>query len=88
MRRRKHWPGCKRGRYCTLDHVTTDAAMARRKRWRAGDIIEGDDGYGTIRVRITAIGERCVLGVLVHPIELIACESEWAFDGRCWRKVR
>lgn len=80
----KHWPGCKRGRYCTLDHTMTDAAMARRKRWEVGMVVEGHGGCGVLRVVITAIGREALLGVPAGG----DLEATWTLVSRCWRRVR
>lgn len=85
MSREIHWPGCKRGRSCTLRLGTKSARIARRKRWKVGDIVEGDDGYGVTRLRITAIGEEQILAIERGPGP--RTEDEWALWCRCWRKV-
>ena len=69
---------------CTLNHYpTSDAEMCRRRGWKVGDIIEGDEGYGPERILITAIGERRLLARSVDSKH----EGAWTLTCRCWKRV-
>lgn len=79
---RKHWKTCRRSG-CTLHSGEEPADAARRKGWKVGDVVEGDEGYGPERLTITAIGEDNLL---------VRSNSErehlLTLNYRCWRKVR
>lgn len=65
--------------------MNSSADKCRRNGWQVGDILEGDEGYGPDRIRITAIGERCVIARKVFPHE--GYETLWNLDWRDWEKV-
>lgn len=71
-------------------HHPSPAAVCRRKRWPVGTIIEGDEGYGMTRIKITAIGEKSILArVISHAGEPVERnEMPWILYMRRWRKVR
>jgi hypothetical protein len=79
-----HWPDCDRAT-CTLNHGLTEAQMVSRRGWKVGDVVEGDEGYGVERLRITGVGERMLIGR--RDDHKSDCEGPWTLSCRCWRKV-
>ena len=41
--------------------LKNSADIARDNNWKVGDVLVGDEGHGDEYVKITAIGERCIL---------------------------
>ena len=66
------------------------ADMCRTNGWVVGDSLEGDEGHGPTRIRITAIGETVILARPTHhngnPLRE-TYESAWTLRYRDWRKV-
>ncbi len=65
-----------------------DAAEHCRERgWKVDDELEGDEGYGVSRIRITAIGERAILAKMVahkgFPVD--SWEGTWTLAHRDWK---
>jgi hypothetical protein len=69
----------------------SDAAACRRKKWKAGTLIAGDEGYGVTVIKITAIGEENILARPIshdgEPSE-VSYEGSWTLSCRDWKKVR
>ena len=65
--------------------------MCRENGWKVGDVLEGDEGHGPSRIRITAIGECAVLARAIfaggEPVRA-AGEHEWDLSMRDWKAVR
>lgn len=83
-----HWPECDRAE-CTLrafSHPMRPAQTARARGWQVGDVLEGDEGYGVERIRLTAIGESGLLAMSERGSSAWGDEP-WTLDCRCWRKV-
>jgi hypothetical protein len=66
------------------------ADTCRLNGWQSEDVLEGDEGNGPTRIKITAIGEDCILaraimqsGVPIHD----GYESPWTLAYRDWKKV-
>jgi hypothetical protein len=66
------------------------AGICRRRGWRAGTRIVGDEGYGPSVIRITAVGERRILAVTESrngkPTN-DPFEASWVLDCRDWTEV-
>lgn len=78
----RHRKDCKRGHACTLNSRRSSAALCRVNRWRAGHMLEGDEGYGPERLTLTAIGDDSILAR--GPC---GYESTWTLADRCWGRV-
>jgi hypothetical protein len=65
------------------------AETCRANGWQVGDVLEGDEGHGATRIRITAIGEESILArpVLQSGLPVDGYESPWTLAYRDWRKV-
>lgn len=59
------------------------ADYVRRRGWEVGTVIEGDEGHGAMRIRITAVGQKSVLAM--H--DRTGRENSWTFAHRDWRVV-
>lgn len=72
----------------TLNSRMSSAELCRANGWGIGTILEGDEGWGPERIRITAIGERAILAVRVDdkPGHL-RMEGSWALVFRDWKQV-
>lgn len=85
-----HRPDC-RPDTCTLTGVLDfePADVARRRGWGVGTVIEGDEGYGPTRIRITAVGKTSILAVVVDgdTANSRGLEGLWTLSCRCWGKV-
>ena len=66
-----------------------DADRCRENGWKVGTHLEGSEGYGTTVIRLTAIGEECVLArPILHDGEPIESdEGVWVLDCREWIEV-
>jgi len=64
----------------------TPAEACRRLGWTVGTRLEGDEGYGSTVIRITAIGESEIL-VRAELHELNWRESGWVLFCRDWQVV-
>ena len=66
------------------------AETCRRNGWQVGDVLEGDEGHGPTRIRITAIGKEVILARPImqsgRPIE-DGYEWPWTLAYRDWKKV-
>jgi hypothetical protein len=66
------------------------AETCRQNGWQVGDVLEGDEGNGPTRIKITAIGE---VAILARPIWQAgkaitdAYECQWTLAYRDWRKA-
>lgn len=58
------------------------AAICRKKGWRVGTVLEGDEGEGSSRIVLTAIGMSGVLAV-----DEDGNEQSWTLLHRDWRAV-
>ena len=74
----------------------TPAETCRANGWQVGDVLEGDEGHGPERIKITAIGEESILARAVLSDEprfareamcSLAREGVWNLSFRDWRKV-
>ena len=66
----------------------TPAEKCRQNGWQVGDVLEGDEGHGPERIKITAIGEDSILARAVLSDEpRFAREASWDLSCRDWRKV-
>ena len=67
----------------------SDAAFCRRMGYGPGTRLAGDEGYGVTIIRLTAIGERCILAIRVlhngKPSD--GFENTWTLASRDWRAV-
>jgi hypothetical protein len=65
------------------------AETCRQNRWHVGDVLEGDEGRGPTRIKITAIGEESILArAIMQSGELVdGYEGPWTLAYRDWRKV-
>lgn len=67
----------------------SSAAACRRLGWGPGTVLEGDQGYGTTRIRITAVGETSILAVAVarrgKPVS--DYETTWTLHHRDWHRA-
>jgi len=79
----RHHKTCKRGDACTLYSGRPSAALCRVHHWKAGDVLEGDEGYGPERITLTAVGEQSILAKGPGGYE-----SAWTLASRCWGRVR
>jgi hypothetical protein len=69
-----------------------DAQRCRRNGWKVGDVLQDTDGR---RIRLTAIGEECVLAVQILRIWEESWEewcgkgweTGWALDVVRWRRI-
>ena len=61
------------------------ADLCRQNGWTVGTILEGDEGAGPERIKITAIGECSVLAKHVDDDKF--GESIWNLSFRDWEKV-
>ena len=76
----------------TLDAKLPDAEICRRNGWGAGTLLAGDEGHGVTVIRITAVGDTCILAREVchagKPASDIAGrELNWTLSCRDWRQV-
>ena len=62
------------------------ADLCRQNGWKVGTILEGDEGRGTDRIEITAIGEQAVLAKSVDGSWSV--EHLWDVGSREWKEVR
>jgi hypothetical protein len=69
----------------TLNAPMSDAALCRVNNWPVGTILEGDEGNGPERIRLTAIGEFGILAVCITRD--CQYESSWTLHCRDWKKV-
>lgn len=65
------------------------ADTCRMNGWVVGDVLEGDEGYGPTRIRITAIGEDAILARQISHNGKARTEPEllWGLDARPWVRV-
>ena len=76
----------------TLNSKLSDAEICRRNGWGVGTLLAGDEGHGVTVIRITAVGDTCVLAREVchagKPASDIAGrEMNWSLTIRDWRVV-
>lgn len=74
----------------TKHSVLKDAAICRKKNWKVGTFLVGNEGYGDSVIEITAIGKTCILArCLVARNLLVANPSEfvWTLTCREWVKI-
>lgn len=69
------------------------AAACRRKKWKVGDRLVGDDGHRPEVIELTAIGECLVIAKCISrsgsPVEdWESGEHCWTLSCRDWKKVR
>jgi len=62
----------------------TEAETCKLNGWVVGDVLEGDEGDGTERMVISAIGALRLLG---HRVGEPSTECSWTLSRRDWRKV-
>ena len=73
----------------TLNSRTHSADICRANKWGTGTILEGDEGYGPERIRITAVGECGILAVRVDDRPgHFRSESSWTLTCRDWKEVK
>ena len=71
----------------------SNTTLCRKRGWKRGTRIVGDEGYGPTVIEITAVGEAHTQGVakvISHngkPSQL-QTENLWSLDSRNWRKLR
>jgi hypothetical protein len=72
------------------DGCQTSVDFCHANGWCVGDILEGDEGNGPDRIRITAIGEDHLLARHIShggdPVD-DGQEELWTFRYRDWKKV-
>lgn len=68
---------------------SNSADRCRQEGWQVGDVLEGSEGYGPVRVRITSIGETEVRGKCIEQssVEISASEGIWSFLHHSWHKI-
>lgn len=81
----RHHQRCPGSERCTRGRGPP-AEVARALGWAAGTIVEGDEGFGMQRIRITALGERAMLAICVDHGDGVGSDHEglWVLDQRCW----
>jgi hypothetical protein len=69
--------------------MNKSAETCRKNGWQVGDVLEGDEGYGPTRIKITAIGEQAILArrIMQDGNSVEDYESTWTLACRDWRKV-
>jgi hypothetical protein len=68
----------------TLRSEMESADLCRANGWGPGTILEGDEGRGPERIRITAVGEQVILATGLGKHDR---EGHWTLKMRDWRKV-
>jgi len=67
----------------------TAVETCRQNGWQVGDVLDGDEGHGPTRIRITAIGEEAILARAImqsgEPVD--GYEGTWTLAYRDWKKV-
>jgi hypothetical protein len=73
----------------TRPNPATSAERCSQEGWKVGDVLEGNEGYGPVRVRITQIRETEVLGRCIEQssIEVATSEQQWSFLHYSWHKI-
>lgn len=73
----------------TLHHTGSAAEMCRRRGWRPGTRLVGDEGYGPTVIQITAVGDHDILAkTLGHAGAAVAPhEGNWVLWCRDWREA-
>jgi hypothetical protein len=61
-----------------------DAQRCRKNKWKVGDVLQDRDGR---RLRLTAIGEKCVLAVEIFWGGEQDVEREWDLSLTRWRRI-
>lgn len=77
-----HHRRCRGGKNCTLRSQLSAARLCRARKWKVGTVIAGEDGFGLIRLEITAIGEHSILARSETGLELA-----WTLKSRCWGRA-
>ncbi len=67
----------------------TEVETLRINGWGVGDVLEGDDGFGVDRIKITAIGEQKFLCKWDYKATGVYSDESGATTLRCrgWKKV-
>ena len=69
----------------TKDSDLSSAEICRANGWRRGTILVGKEGRSTDRVRITAVGDDCVLAVMIdEPRDF---EGDFDITAREWKRA-
>lgn len=65
------------------------ADLCRANGWTVGTILEGDEGYGPYRIKITAIGETVILArrISCDGKPYLGRETIWSLARCDWKKV-
>jgi hypothetical protein len=72
-----------------MTHPLNSAERCHQEGWKVGDIVEGNEGFGPVRVRITYIGETTVFGKCISQssVEVSTSEGAWSLLHFSWRKI-
>lgn len=83
------WPEQVKDLHRRIDRMTSDAALCRINGWTPGTILEGDEGHGTTRILLTAIGEERILARQIshNGVPTEESETKWTLKCRDWHKV-
>lgn len=67
----------------------SDADECRRKGWKRGTRLVGDEGYGPTVIQITAVGDEEILAreISHNGVPVDGSEWSWTLDCRKWKKV-
>lgn len=69
----------------TLKNRAPAADICRANGWGPGTHLVGDEGYGPRIIRITAVGETCILAIAADRSD--DWEATWTLECRDWRAV-
>lgn len=72
-----------------MTHPSNSAERCYQEGWKVGDVVEGNEGFGPVRVRITSIGETSVMGRCIEQssVEVSTAEGIWSLLHFSWRKI-
>lgn len=71
-----------------LKRGNTEAETCRLNGWTVGTVLVGDEGYGSEKIKITAIGERDILAKRIENGKGEAVERHealWSLNYRDWK---
>ena len=84
-------PGAGEGKgmlFSTRNDHRPPAIVCRERGWTVGTRLVGDEGYGPTVIRITAIGEGCILAIAESgPGSRRPYETLWGVGCRDWQPL-